>query len=386
MGSPYPGRASPPWSSAGVSVTAGRLSLRLLREGPVGPRGVCGRDIRGGSEDDWPGGVGIRGSWGKETRGRGLHNAERGPRRQEVQDGHPSRPGAAVETRRRPVQGGRTRRLLPSEAKTLRPRQVTLPNRGTLVPAAGTELRPVTRTMVVYKVPPTCGPRTSTTGTLRHFVFGRPLRSATNRPWGHSGEPGRCRTGGPGNSRALWETGVEATPHQNRLPGKHSLELLGIVADTRRQLYLLSPSKLAKISQAARLLRLKAIRHKRRCGLRDIQRFCGLGNSVYLAVTDARLHLGDLFDCASAATPSRRVTLCHQSLRDLAWWGSLPTNVHVGRGIWDASPSATLVTDASMEGWGAVLHAQTGNENTPSGAVPQTRAGVHQTFGTSVPV
>jgi hypothetical protein len=101
------------------------------------------------------------------------------------------------------------------------------------------------------------------------------------------------------------------------------------VVDTRRQLYLLSPSKLAKISQAARLLRLKAIRHKRRCGLRAMQRFCGLKNSVYLAVTDARLHLRALFDCASAATSSRRVTLCHQSLRDLAWWGNLPTNVHV---------------------------------------------------------
>jgi hypothetical protein len=56
-----------------------------------------------------------------------------------------------------------------------------------------------------------------------------------------------------------------------------------------------------------------------------------------------------------------------------------------GRGIWDASPSATLLTDASMEGWGDVLHAQTGNESTPSGEAPQTRAGVHQTFGTSVP-
>jgi hypothetical protein len=79
------------------------------------------------------------------------------------------------------------------------------------------------------------------------------------------------------------------------------------------------------------------------------------------------------------------VTLCHQSLRYLAWWGDLPTSVHVGRGIWDASPSATLVTDASIEGWGAVLHAQTGKENTPSGAAPQTRAGVHRTFGTCVP-
>jgi hypothetical protein len=212
MGPPTLDGRPPPWSSAGISVTAGRLSLRLVRDEPVGPREVCRRDVRGGSEEDWPGGVGTLGSWGKETIGRGLHNAERGPRHQEVQDGHLSIPGAAVETRRRPVQGGRTRRLLPSEAKTLRPRQVTLPNRGTLVPAAGTELWPVTHTMVVYKVPRTCGLRTSTTGTPRHFVLGRPLRSATNRPWGHSGEPGRCRAGGPGNARAVWETGVEATP------------------------------------------------------------------------------------------------------------------------------------------------------------------------------
>jgi Reverse transcriptase (RNA-dependent DNA polymerase) len=112
--------------------------------------------------------------------------------------------------------------------------------------------------------------------------------------------------------------GLKLHPTKTDFQGKYALELLGIVVDTRRQLYLLSPSKLAKISQAARLLRLKAIRHTRRCGLRDIQRFCGLGNSVYLAVTDARLHLRALFDCASAATPSRRVTLCHQSLRDLA--------------------------------------------------------------------
>jgi hypothetical protein len=175
-------------------------------------------------------------------------------------------------------------------------------------------------------------------------------------------------------------------PTKTDFQGKHALDLLGIMVDTRRQLYLLSPLKFAKISQAARLFRLKAIRPKRRCSLRDIQRVCGLGNSVCRSVTDDRLHLRILFDCASAATSSRRVTLYHQSLRDLAWWGDLPTNVYVGCGIWDASPSATLVTDASMEGWGAVLHAQPmGNENTPSCLAPPTRAGVHQRLGTSVP-
>jgi hypothetical protein len=37
---------------------------------------------------------------------------------------------------------------------------------------------------------------------------------------------------------------------------------------------------------------------------------------------------------------------------------NLPTNTHVGRTIWDATPSATLVTDTSIEGWGAIMHSQ----------------------------
>jgi hypothetical protein len=41
---------------------------------------------------------------------------------------------------------------------------------------------------------------------------------------------------------------------------KKALELLGIVVDTRRQLYLLSPEKLRKISQLTRILRQDCIR------------------------------------------------------------------------------------------------------------------------------
>jgi hypothetical protein len=79
---------------------------------------------------------------------------------------------------------------------------------------------PVTRAMVVYNDPPTCCPRTATTGTPRHFVLGRTLRSATYRQWGYSGKLGRCRTGGQGNSRTVCGTLVEAIPHQNRFPGE----------------------------------------------------------------------------------------------------------------------------------------------------------------------
>jgi hypothetical protein len=114
--------------------------------------------------------------------------------------------------------------------------------------------------------------------------------------------------------------------------------------------------KLYKITRAARVFRPLCIRNKRRCPLRDLQRFCGLANSTNLAVTDARLHLRALVNCAGAARPSRRVVLCHQSLGDLEWWRSLPANQYMGRAIWDSTPTATLVTDALMEGWRAVMH------------------------------
>jgi hypothetical protein len=86
---------------------------------------------------------------------------------------------------------------------------------------AGRWFRPlaVSRTTVVYKVPPICCPGTTTTGTPHHFVLG-PLRSAIYLPWGHSGTPGRCRTGGSGNSTAVWGTEVEATPHQDLFSGE----------------------------------------------------------------------------------------------------------------------------------------------------------------------
>jgi ribonuclease HI len=44
-------------------------------------------------------------------------------------------------------------------------------------------------------------------------------------------------------------------------------------------------------------------------------------------------------------------------MRDLRWWASLSSNVHVGREVWPA-PSVAMFTDASMRGWGAVWNGQ----------------------------
>jgi hypothetical protein len=115
-----------------------------------------------------------------------------------------------------------------------------------------------------------------TTGAPRHFVLGRPLRSARYRPGDTPASQADVAWAGREIRELFGKLGLKLHPTKTDLQGMHALELLGILVDTRRQLYLLSPSKLAKISQAARLFRMRAIRHKRRCSLRDIQRFVDL--------------------------------------------------------------------------------------------------------------
>jgi Reverse transcriptase (RNA-dependent DNA polymerase) len=51
------------------------------------------------------------------------------------------------------------------------------------------------------------------------------------------------------------ELGLKLQPTKTYCSGKHALELLAIVVDTRRQLHLLSPEKLRQISQSAHLCR-----------------------------------------------------------------------------------------------------------------------------------
>jgi Reverse transcriptase (RNA-dependent DNA polymerase) len=58
--------------------------------------------------------------------------------------------------------------------------------------------------------------------------------------------------------------------------GKHALAVLGVVVNTRRDVYLLYHEKIRKTSLAARLFRLTCNRHERRCTVRDVQQFCGL--------------------------------------------------------------------------------------------------------------
>jgi ribonuclease HI len=220
--------------------------------------------------------------------------------------------------------------------------------------------------------------------------------------------------------------GLWLHPTKCDFSGRRELEILGILVDTRRAMFLLSPTKLRKLETAARRLLAYASSHRRHVPARALRSFAGLGNSTNLAVVDARLRLRELFDALSQASsvpmerstpakePSKELTgerpgartksqsaigrerdgqprrepenfraaplggrshhflapgaahsaacpkqprLSHAAMRDLQWWARLSDNPHVGREVWPA-PTASIFTDASMRGWGAVWNGQ----------------------------
>jgi hypothetical protein len=132
-------------------------------------------------------------------------------------------------------------------------------------------------------------------------------------------------------------------------------------------------TKLHKVENAAKRLLAHARAH-RHVPARTLRSFAGLCNSTGLAVVDARLRLRELFDALALAvgTPpvaapqakhfrrakcrahsARQPRISHAGMRDLRWWTNLSRNPHVRREVWPA-PTATMFTDASMRGLGAV--------------------------------
>ena len=172
--------------------------------------------------------------------------------------------------------------------------------------------------------------------------------------------------------------GLLLHPHMCDFSGSRRLEILGIVVDSEKELFLLSVSKLVKIEVQARRLLRYAAKHRRHVRVTDIRRFAGLGYSVIPAVVDARLRLCELFnrvtsrvaisqtaakgvsgriDCYTSPEKALRGEkgsrrLSHAAMRDLQWWARLSSNCYVGRTLWP-KVEAVVFTDASMSGWGA---------------------------------
>ena len=159
----------------------------------------------------------------------------------------------------------------------------------------------------------------------------------------------------------LQELGLRRNVAKGHWDVTQRLEHLGMMVDTKTGLFQVTPSRMHKIRTLARETICLATRTNRLIPARQLARFTGLAQCVYLAVPPARHFLRELHNCVREKSSwSDRVRLTRQALRDLQWWVDLPAKWN-GRAIWRSPISAVLHSDASMTGWGAVL-----NETTPA--------------------
>jgi hypothetical protein len=287
------------------------------KNGSVDHSRLCGTDYRGRGATDGPGGLRLCGSRVKASHWNRLHSPKRAPRDSEILDGYIGRPGHPAVTRRCPAEGRLPRRKLSLEIKTVRPEQVSFRPGGTIIPFSRHQL--------------SLSPAPHLFNKLLSPVI-QELRGQGHRFIGYlddiTGAPRASNQDLPATPEGATQAGQEIIslfrylgiilhPKKSNISGKD----FGATGQRRglptQIMYPLSPEKLHKLSRAAQFFRRLSIQNKRRCPLRDLQRFCGSENSTNMAVTDALLHLCALFNCAGAAHPSRRVALCHQSLRDL---------------------------------------------------------------------
>jgi len=128
---------------------------------------------------------------------------------------------------------------------------------------------------------------------------------------------------------------------------------LGLGVNSAAMVYFLPEARRVKIATAAREILSQSSGSNSLISERRLRGFCGLAQSVYLAVPPVPLFLRSLYDTLAGDHPSGKVRLGHQARRDLNWFANIPDK-------WEQRPiqrrpeTAVVWTDASKSGWGGV--------------------------------
>jgi len=152
------------------------------------------------------------------------------------------------------------------------------------------------------------------------------------------------------------ELGLKLHPTKGVRHGPTRLRLLGHMIDTRLARFLLPEDRVDKLVGMATALSHGAAQHRRWVNFNSLRRFCGTAVSTTLSVPTARYHLRSLFTALTFKHAHKRdVRIGSQAAKDLTWWTELQQHAATGRPIWPGNTTMLLDTDASGNGWGAVL-------------------------------
>lgn len=168
--------------------------------------------------------------------------------------------------------------------------------------------------------------------------------------------------------------GLTRHPRKGEWQGSTCVQHLGVVIDTKRMKFHISPAKISRVRGLAAAL-LKQSRVGRRWVSREkVRSFTGVCVSLTLAMPFARFHCRALYDDLSpkkdlaapprAARTGARIRLSHCAIRDLRTWQRLTSTMEEGRNILPRPPDGLLHTDAAEVGYGGTL-ARAGNPGDP---------------------
>lgn len=143
--------------------------------------------------------------------------------------------------------------------------------------------------------------------------------------------------------KGVWDVPVQDIVH------------LGLGVDARSLEYYLPDARRLKIATAAREILGSSAGDNSLVSKRRLEGFCGLAQSVALAVPPVRHFLRELYDLQKGVDHrSGKLRLSPQARRDLLWFAKIPAK-------WERRPimrlphTAVVWTDASMSGWGGVV-------------------------------
>lgn len=148
--------------------------------------------------------------------------------------------------------------------------------------------------------------------------------------------------------------GFRVHPEKSKFDPDSSLTFLGYRLDARSMTVRPTEEKCQKVSD-----KINLIKRKESLSIREVASLAGLLNDVCKGIDYGLSHNKNLerdkIAALRRAGPAQfegRMHLSEASLRDLDWW--LVNIWERDRKIRTRAPRATLTTDASLEGWGAV--------------------------------
>ena len=170
--------------------------------------------------------------------------------------------------------------------------------------------------------------------------------------------PGTNGPGGVAYAKALLTyLGLKANEKKSSWELETRKLHLGLWVDTASGVFSIPDDRISKIKACARAVLSEVSRSARWVPARLVARLAGLSVCVSLAFSGAKFFARELYAALKGkGSWADKVKLSNQAVRDVKLLAAFPRRWN-GSCIWPPTASRVVITDASDEGWGAIVQA-----------------------------